>query len=141
MPEYPFKGNLIGTHVAIEPLSPDFARDVPAEVLQRVIEEILTGESIPVLSEREAAASPGTPLLSLGLIALTTDSFHVIGMQLAFYQEVLLARDPSERLLGITWRSSLAVTLVGRPDQVKHVIPQVVDLAGEFVQAWKTNTW
>jgi len=119
---------------------PDFAADVPAKVLQRAIEETLTREDIPVLSERETLTSPGLPLLSLGLIAITSDSFHVIGMQLAFYQQVLLARDPSERLLGITWRSSMAVSVVERPNQVKQVIPQVADLAGEFVQAWKTNT-
>lgn len=138
--EYPHKGPLAGVFVAVEPLNPHFAQDITAEVLQSAIETRLNDGGIRILTERETVASPGAPLLSLGLIAISSPDFHIYGMQVAFYQQVYVARYAGANLRqAITWRSSLAVGAVQRPEQVPYIIPQVVDLVEEFIHAWVTD--
>ena len=131
---------LKGMRVLVEDLAPEVEREgLAKDALQKAIEDKLRAAGIKILTQEEAAQTPGEPYLYLNVnVTLPTGNEGVCSysMDLALIQNVTLVRNPNQASYAITW-STGGVGLIGRKS-LGDLRESIRELTEIFVKAYQS---
>jgi hypothetical protein len=129
---------LRGVHILVEKLTEEAERDgLLRASVQMDVELKLRQSGIRMLTEREAAGTPGVPHLYVQVNTVKTPAgTYAYSVTVALKQDVLLERARGIRVVATTW-AARGLGLVGAA-RLEAVRERVRDLVDEFVNAHRT---
>lgn len=129
---------LNGIKVLVEDLAPEVEREgLAKDPLQKAIEERVRAAGIKVLTQEEAANTPGEPYLYVNVnvtLPKAEEPSCSYSIDLTLIQNVTLIRNPKQATYAVTW-STGGVGLIGRKalSELKESVEEMVDI---FIKAY-----
>jgi hypothetical protein len=128
---------LKGFKVLVEDLAPEVEREgLVKDPLQKGIEDKLRAAGIKVLTQEEAAQTPGEPYLYVNINVTLPKGEEAVcsySIDFALIQNVTLVRNPKQTTYAITW-STGGVGLIGKKSlgELKESVEELVEI---FIKA------